>query len=305
MNRQLAAIDIGSNSVRLLTCRRTADGLTERVKQVNMTRLGQAVDQTGRLSAQSMDATIAVLQQYGAQLARMNVVDCPAFATSAVRDAANRANFLARIAEKTPFQVKLLSGTEEALYGFRGAVLGLRQPLQKILVIDVGGGSTELIFGDSTGKIDFSHSFDVGAVRMTERFNLAQSSDSAQFAQITAVLNHLLDRQALAAWRNRPLTCIAIGGSATTLAAIDLALANYDGAAIQGYQMATERLLALTDQLMTTSPRDRLKIVGLPTGRADIIGAGALIIAGLMRYFNQPRLFFSDYDNLEGALLSE
>ncbi len=302
MNKWLAAIDIGSNSVRLLTCQRAKTGLINRRKQVNTTQLARGVDQTKRLAESRIAATIAVLRDYAAQLTALGITKCPVFATSAVRDAVNRADFVARVKAQTKFDIAILSGEQEAAYGFLGVVKGSVRPAADIVVIDVGGGSTELIFGNKDGKINFAHSFDIGAVRMTDRFQLGHAMPPAAFLPIERALFKQCDAQKIKDYCQVGSSYIAIGGTATSLAAIDLQLAKYDAAAVQQHQMTARRLRALTEQLITATREQKLKLAGLAAARVDIIGAGAAIIDSALRYLDQPLLSFSDYDNLEGAL---
>ncbi len=304
MSNWLAAIDIGSNSVRLLTCRRAKNGLIERSKQVNATRLAKGVDQTGLLSEANIVQTIAVLKDYARQLTELNITDCPVFATSAVRDAANSNDFLRRVKAETGFAITILSGQQEAAYGFLGVVKGNSRQAAKILVIDVGGGSTELIFGDQNGVIEYAHSFDIGAVRMTDRFQLEHGMSLNRYQAVADEVFKQFNLKNLAAYRGASLTCIAIGGTATSLAAIDLQLSVYDGEVVQTHQMTRQRLMSLTKRLVNSSRADKLSMIGLAEARVDIISAGAVVINSIMHYFDQPILYFSDYDNLEGALES-
>ncbi len=301
-NKMRAAIDIGSNSVRLLICQKTEKGLINRVKYSEMTRLGKDVDQTGRLDEARITATVVALRDYAAKLAEQGIVDCPVFATSAVRDAYNKDDFIARVKAETPFEVSVLSGDQEAHYGYLGVVKGNASNAKRIVVIDVGGGSTELIFGDRNGVVDYAHSFDIGAVRMTDRFNLKHAMTIGDYQPVEALLFEMLENENIASYITTDMACIAIGGTATNLAAIDLDLAVYDSAAVQAHHISTKRLNALTKQLIMASRAEKLNMVGLQTGRVDIISAGATIINSVMRYLAKDTLAFSDYDNLEGAV---
>ncbi len=298
-----AAIDIGSNSVRLLLCQKTKNGLLKRVKYSEMTRLGKGVDQTGLLDEARMTATVKALKNYAVKLAEQGIIDCPVFATSAVRDARNQHDFIARVKADTPFDVVVLSGDDEARYGYLGVVKGSTVNVNNIVVIDVGGGSTELIFGNRDGAINYAHSFDIGAVRMTDRFNLKHAMTVDDYQPVEKLLFEMLESEKIASHITADMACIAIGGTATNLAAIDLGLATYDGAAVQAHYISTKRLSALTEQLITASRAEKLKMVGLQAGRVDIISAGATIISSIMRYLGKDRLAFSDYDNLEAVVL--
>ncbi len=301
-NKMHAAIDIGSNSVRLLICQKTKDGLARRMKYSEMTRIGKGVDQTGMLDEMRVDATISALKHYAEKLDEYAITHCPVFATSAVRDARNQQQFIARVKAETPFTVSVLSGDEEAYYGFLGVVKGYAQQAKNIVVIDVGGGSTELIFGSADGNINYAHSFDIGAVRMTDRFNLTHAMPISASLPIEKCLYEMFDNEKIASYVNADTACIAIGGTATNLAAIDLGLTNYDGSVVQKHQMSRARLKVLTKELMTATRAEKLKITGLQTGRVDIISAGAIIISSVLRYLGKEHLAFSDYDNLEGAI---
>ncbi len=301
-SKPYAAIDIGTNSVRLLTCRRVGDKLTDRVKTMAMTRIGKGVDATGLIEPERLDATLLALQRYAKIIEQIGIEECPVFATSALRDAKNGHLLLDAVACQTPFKIKILSGDEEALYGYLGVVRGADLERSDIVVIDVGGGSTEIIVGDWRGNISYRHSFDIGAVRMTDRFQLGHAMSAEQFLPLRASLKAVLQSEGELKTVSPSAHCIGIGGTATTLAAIDLRQTCYDGAAIQRHHLSDVRIAALTKQLIAMTREQKLALVGLQEGRVDIIAAGACIIDVIMQYFANNKLYFSDSDNLEGSI---
>lgn len=297
-----AAIDIGTNSVRLLTCQLEGERLNNRKKYVEMTRIGKDVDQTGRLDQTRMQQTVDVLKDYRQKLDALNIANCPVFATSAVRDASNRAEFVAMVQRQSGFKLAVIDGQTEAYYGFLGVVKGLKQTTKKILVIDIGGGSTELIYGDATGNIIESNSLNIGAVRLTDRFNLTHPISKAQIKQVQTAVVDALEQSAMQALKQSDYDCVGIGGTATTLGAMVLSLKDYDAQRIHNYKLSTPAISAFADELASTSREHKLMMIGLPPKRVDIISAGAIILQTILDYLKQPAIYLSDYDNLEGAI---
>ncbi len=301
-SKPCAAIDIGTNSVRLLTCQRVGDRLIDKVKTIQMTRIGKGVDATGLIEPARLDATVNALKQYAKIINQMGIEECPVFATSALRDAKNGHLLLTTAARQTPFKIEILSGDEEALYGYLGVVRGSAIDSPEIVVVDVGGGSTEIIIGDSGGKISYRRSFDIGAVRLTDRFQLGHAMSTEQFIPLRTLIIDMLASDRIIEKIGKGARCIGIGGTATTLAAIDLKQSSYDGAAIQRHHLAAGRVTVLTNRLIAASRQQKLALSGLQEGRVDIIAAGAYIIDTIMQYFERDKLYFSDSDNLEGAI---
>lgn len=304
---KVAAIDIGTNSVRLLVCDLIEGVLVDKHKQLAMTRIGKDVDATGMLNEDRMEETIQALSGFKSQLQTLGIETCPVFATSAVRDAANRHDFVTRVKSETSFEIDVITGDQEAQLGFLGVVkgaglnrLGLTQA--PMLVIDIGGGSTELIVGYPDGVIIKAMSLDIGAVRLTDRHGLGHGLAIEDFDVVRTDVH-----QALAQFKDAVGTlsfsgAFGIGGTATTLGAIDLSLAPYDANAVNHHRLSTQKVREIAATLCGMSYQDKLALKGLMPKRADIIAAGAVILAQILTELELETLLISDDDNLEGAL---
>ncbi len=298
----VAAIDIGTNSVRLLLVEKDGKRIIARKKQVEMTRIGKDVDKTGVLRQDRMDDTLAVLIDYKAQLTAYGIKQCSVFATSAVRDAANREVFLKRVKEETGFEVTVLTGVEEAAYGFRGVGMGADVKSDNLLVIDIGGGSTEVVYGTASGDIMLAHSFDIGAVRMTDRYKLGHGID---YSEVLMMKNDIIEQfkgSMLDSIDSSSISVICIGGTATTLGAIDLKMTEYNANRIQNYEIEYDKIKNIATDLATMTRQEKLALRGLADKRVDIIVAGAVILETIISYLAQDKIVLSDYDNLEGSL---
>ncbi|MDK9710503.1 Ppx/GppA phosphatase family protein [Acidaminobacter sp.] len=299
---KISVIDMGSNSIRLLMAELEGGKLVGAEKLLSMTRLGAGVDQTGLLRQMSMDETIEAVRAFKALADGRGSRLLGAFATSAVREAGNGHAFARRVELETDVPVEIVSGEEEAVLGFQGVLAGLTHP-GRVLVIDIGGGSAELILGDSEG-IAHKVSLPLGAVRMTERW---LKSDPPTMSEVDALRGDALEH--LDAWRElvigyRPESAVGIGGTATTLGAIALGMKAYDRERIQGFELSVRGLDDLILRLSEMPLEVRREVPGLQPKRADIIIAGALVLETILKTFDMTGYGVSDYDNLEGLLVS-
>lgn len=303
----VAAIDIGTNSVRLLTAQWLDGQLVNKQKQLEMTRIGKDVDATGMLQESRMVDTIEALSKFRSYLNTLGIQTCPVFATSAVRDAKNREDFVTRVKSATGFEVSVIAGTTEAEMGFLGVVKGSRfhADPSKALVIDIGGGSTELIIGTSDGHLLKAFSLNIGAVRLTDRHNLKHSSQWDDFSGLIEDVKKALS-EILTELREIPVSaCYGIGGTATTLGAIHLAMATYDSEKIQGTYLSKADVHRIARALVASSYEEKLLLKGLMPKRADIIAAGAVILDTILGCLKLEGYHVSDNDNLEGAIFQE
>ena len=293
-----AAIDIGTNSTRLLIAE--MNGNIKRIqKLMTITRLGKGVDRCKRLSPESVEKNISTLLKYKEIANDYGIDDIVTIATSAVRDASNRDEFVRAVKEKTDIDVEIISGEEEAELGFIGASSsssGLSA------VVDIGGGSTEFVAGRN-GDIKISKSLDIGAVRITERFLYSEDMDGPSLIRAyeyikSAVRPTADDIKALGDFRS-----IGVGGTITTLAAVDLGLVTYDSDKVHGYRLKKESVCSALKKFLAVSLNDRKKIAGLQPERADIIIAGTLILKIIMEEMDADSIIVSEQDNLEGLLL--
>lgn len=293
IGRRVAAIDIGTNTVLMLIAE-VRDGELHAVEDhARITRLGYRVDQTRRLDDEAVARTLAVLAEYAAHIGELGVERVAAVATSAARDSQNGGEFRARASAILGADVDVAPGSREAMLTFRGALGGLGiKPGASVAVIDVGGGSTEVVVGRAEGSIVFAHSYNVGSVRMTERHVHADPPSPAALDAITAdVRSAYADPQPPA---GPFLAVVAIAGTATTYAAIDLELARYEDAPPHGHRLTLDRIEAIASRLASMPLDERRRTIGLEPKRADVIVAGGIVLAQAARALGATVITVSD-----------
>ncbi len=272
-----ATIDVGTNSVLLLVADRQPDGRFRAVQErAEITRLGRGVDKSRRLSPEGMEATLQVLSDFASEARTLGAEAIAVTATSAARDAANGAEFLAAARSRAGVEVEIIAGELEAQYSFASAHADFsREVAGPLVVVDIGGGSTEFIYGDAQGHVSFRHSFDVGSVRMTERYVHSDPLSAEDRAHVEA---HL--RETFAALPPCPpgARLVGIAGTVTTLFTVRHAIEPYDGERVQGGTLTLSELEGLADTLCRLPLAERQKLPGLQPKRADVIPAGALIL---------------------------
>jgi exopolyphosphatase/guanosine-5'-triphosphate,3'-diphosphate pyrophosphatase len=297
----LAGIDCGTNSTRLLVADeegRTLDRL------MRITRLGQGVDATGRLAEAAVARTVAVLQEYRAVLDRHGVERVRMTATSAARDAANRDDFFAAATEAVGVTPELLGGEEEARLSFLGATAELDPADGPFLVADIGGGSTEFAVG-TTYPPEGVLSTDIGCVRLTEKFLHSDPPAPEELSQAFDVVRGHLDDVA----REIPTVVdvrrfVGLAGTVTTMAAVELGLADYDRDKIHHFVLTRPAAEDVFRTLATERRSQRIHNPGLEEARADVIVAGAVILVAIMRYFDFGDCLVSEADILDGLVAS-
>lgn len=297
----VAAIDCGTNTVKLLI---TGPG-GELVREMRMVRLGEGVDRTGRLSPAALERTFAAIDEYAALVAEHAVTRLRFCATSASRDAENAGDFVAGVYQRLDVEPEVLSGEAEAALAYAGALAGItaagEEPGWPVLVVDVGGGSTELVLGDAGGVLA-SVSTDVGSVRLHERHLHDDPPTPAQVASLLADVDAaLLDTPVDPA---RAATVVGVAGTVTTLAAGVLGLAGYDREATHRAVLARGDVGALVDRLVATPVAERLRLPWLHPGRADVIGAGGLVLARVLDRAGTDQVVVSESDILDGIAAS-
>ncbi len=305
MSDRVAAIDCGTNSIRLLIADPGSDGtLVDVVREMRIVRLGEGVDRTGRLTATAIERTRAVLAGYADAIDRHGATSVRMVATSATRDAANRDDFATMVRGVLGVGPEVITGAEEAGLSFAGAVAGLGGPEFPVLVADIGGGSTELVLGSSSADGELrSHSMDVGCVRMTERH---LRDDPPTPAQIAATETDV--RAAIAeAARDVPVrdaaTFVGVAGTVTTVAAIVHGLAEYDADVIDGLTMTAAQVDDVTRRLLAMAHAERAALPVMHPGRVDVIGGGALILRELVEAVGVTSVVASEHDILDGIAL--
>ncbi len=297
-----AAIDCGTNSTRLLIADAAGATLDRRMR---LTRLGQGVDATGRLAPEAIERTVAALGEYREAMDASGVARVRMTATSAARDAANRDDFFDAAQRVVGARPELLGGDEEGRLSFRGATAELDPAGGPYLVVDIGGGSTEFAVGPAGAAPDGVVSLDIGCVRLTEKFLHHDPPTAVELSQALSVVRDYLDdvaRDIPAATEARAL--VGLAGTVTTVAAVELGLAEYDRARIHHFALTREAVEDVFRTLATESRAERAHNPGLEPGRADVIVAGTAILAAVMRYFEQPSCLVSEADILDGLVLS-
>lgn len=300
---RIAAIDIGTVTTRLLIADVGEDTVSEVERSTDITHLGEGLSRTGMLSAEGMDRVAGVVTRYAERMRVMGVERYAAVATSASRDASNGDEF-ARLLARCGVDVAVIEGGHEADLAFSGAVWGLEG--EGLLVVDCGGGSTELVLGASGEdgvRIEAARSIDVGSRRMTE---LHLHSDPPTAAELeaarewaTAELRGYFDRLDV-----RPRLMIALAGTATTLAAVRAGMVVYDSAAVHGSEIAGSDVADLLEQFATVPLEQRRLIPGLHPERAGVIIAGTLILETVLALAGLDRFVVSEHDILYGILLN-
>ncbi len=302
---RVAALDCGTNSIRLLVAD-VADGrLTDVVREMRVVRLGQGVDRTGRLAPEALARTRAALADYariitddGAQRVRM-------VATSATRDAANRDEFVAMVRAELGTDPAVISGHEEAALSFAGAAgvrVGSSGPL---LVADIGGGSTELVRGEVGADVPLqTHSMDVGCVRMTERHLHDDPPSAAQVGAVVADVRAAIDAARPDVPLDPDVTFVGVAGTVTTVAAIALGLERYDPLAIHGAGVSADQVAETTERLVGMTRAERAALPVMHPGRVDVIAGGALVLRTLVEQIGVNAVIASEHDILDGIALS-
>lgn len=299
---RVAVVDIGTNSTRLLVAE-TEDGrvVDELKRESRVTRLGQGVDTTGALAEEAMDRVFAVLDDYRRAIDELSAERTVAVLTSAVRDASNGAQFTEAVRDRYGLDAQTIPGAEEAALTFLGAT-SERTSTQESVVIDIGGGSTEIVVGRGT-EVEFFVSMQVGVVRQTERH---LHTDPPQPEALTALAHEVeraIEAEVPSETRQRVEHAIAVAGTATASAAIDLALDPYDPDRVHGHVLTTGRLEELLARLAQMPNEERRGVVGLHPDRAPTIVAGLAVLLEVLRAFGLEEVEVSEHDILRGAAL--
>jgi exopolyphosphatase/guanosine-5'-triphosphate,3'-diphosphate pyrophosphatase len=298
---RVAGIDCGTNSIRLLVADLSGDGLTEVLRTMEIVRLGEGVDRTGRLSEAALERTRVALEGYAATIADLGASQVRMVATSASRDAENADDFRAMVRGVLGEDPEVITGDEEARLSFTGAVRGLRAE-GPYLVVDIGGGSTEFVLG--TSSVDAARSVDIGCVRLTERHLHGDPPTAAQIAAAEADIRAAvaLARQAVPVEQAR--TLVGLAGSVTTVTALALGLTEYDSARIHHARVTYDEVARVTAMLLGATRAERAALPVVHPGRVDVIGAGALVLRVLMEEVGAGELIASEHDILDGIALS-
>ena len=317
MTKRVAAIDCGTNSLRLLIADvdPASQGLTDVERRMEIVRLGQGVDATGMLAPEALERTLRVLAEYGREIRETGAGTIRMVATSATRDASNAADFSRGVQETLGIAPEVISGDEEARLSFAGATAELAAGgavlAPPYLVVDIGGGSTEFVLGGSPDKAAPGRvaglaaiSTNIGCVRLTERYLHSDPPAEAEIKSAIADIDRALDDVTAAIAVHQARTLVGLAGSVTTVAAIALGLTHYDPGRTHHARISAETVHAVTTQLLTQTRRERAAIPSLHPGRVDVIGAGALVLDRVLACFGFGELVASEHDILDGIAWS-
>lgn len=288
---RIATADIGTNTVLLLIAELSGTQITPIYQEQRIARLGQGVDAAHKLHPDAIARVAGAIRDYAAIAQQWGTDSLYATATSAARDATNRDEFVRAISSVKGVQLDILSGEEEALWAFRGA-LSNKGDVAQATVLDIGGGSTELVVGNRDSII-FRQSLDVGSVRYTERFFPTLPPTAKQIAMFREQLDSAIRSYELTALPNVPF--VGTAGTITSLAAVDHNLKAYDATRIDGTTIAYERVVYWADRLLTLPLTRILELApGVLHGRADVFPAGVCILEAVMRRYSVSELLVSD-----------
>ncbi len=298
---RVAVVDIGSNSTRLLVADLSDGSVTELQRESIVTRLGEGVDATGALGAEPQQRVFAALDQYAEAIERHGADVRRVVLTSAVRDAGNGREFADTVRERYGLTGGTLSGDEEARLSFLGAT-ATRAESGPLLVIDIGGGSTEMIVGTG-GTVEFHVSTQVGVVRHSERHLHSDPPTAEELSALADDARAVIEDSVPDAVRSRVGGAVAVAGTATSCASIDLELDPYDPERVEGHTLSRERIGQLRDRLAALPLAERREIVGLDPARAPTIVAGTVVLLEVLGAFGLTAVEVSEHDILWGVAL--
>ncbi len=299
---RVAAIDCGTNSIRLLIADIDGDNFREITRLMEVVRLGQGVDKTGEFHPDAIARTLAAVDTYAAEIAKRGVEKIRFCATSATRDAKNRDLFIDGVKERLGIEPEVIAGEVEAELSFQGATKDFDKSQGPFLVIDIGGGSTEFVFG--TVSVEQARSMNIGCVRMAERHFTGDQPDPGQIASAVADIDDAIAQAAKSVPITQAKTVIMVAGTATTIAAAALNLSEYDRYAIHLARIPATRASEISQQLLRETREERAAHGYMHPGRVDVIGAGSLVLSRIMLASGATEFVASESDILDGMAWS-
>ena len=299
---RVAAIDCGTNSIRLLIADIDGTNFREVIRLMEVVRLGQGVDKTGQFHPDAIARTLAAVDLFAVEIAKRGVEKIRFCATSATRDATNRDLFIEGVFERLGIRPEVISGDEEARLSFMGATKDLPASDGPFLVIDIGGGSTEFVFG--TASVEAAKSVNIGCVRMSERHFTGDKPDPGQVAAATEDIDAAIAQAAKIVPITKAQTLIAVAGTATTVAAAALDLPEYDRYSIHLSHIAAEKVHQVSQSFIKMDRAEREALGYMHPGRVDVISAGSLVLSRIMRATGASEFVASESDILDGMAWS-
>lgn len=299
---RVAAIDCGTNSIRLLIADITGGNFREIYRTMEIVRLGQGVDKNKAFHPDALDRTLKATALFAEEIARRGVERMRFCATSATRDASNRELFIDGVKSLLGVAPEVISGEEEAALSFKGATKELRGVGAPYLVIDIGGGSTEFVFGSE--RVEFAKSQNIGCVRMSERHFSSIPPQAEEIAGAKADIDEAIKGAAEIVPITEAKTLIAVAGTATTVAAAALGLSTYDRHSIHLSRISAEKTHQVSEMFLSLN-RDEIAALGyMHPGRVDVIGAGSLVLSRIMALTGAKEFVASESDILDGMAWS-
>ena len=299
---RVAAIDCGTNSIRLLIADVEGSNFREVFRDMEIVRLGQGVDKTGQFHPDAIVRTLTAVDKYAAEIAKRGVEKIRFCATSATRDATNRDLFIDGVKERLGIAPEVIPGEVEAALSFQGATKDFNKAEGPFLVIDIGGGSTEFVFG--TEKVEFAKSMNIGCVRMSERHFANDPATPEQVESARADIQAAIAQAAAEVPITRAKTLVAVAGTATTVAAAGLNLAEYDRYAIHLARITAKQVHEASAMFLKKSREERLTLGYMHPGRVDVIAAGALVLSEILKATGATEFVASESDILDGMARS-
>ena len=299
---RFAAIDCGTNSIRLLIIEKRSDSVevTPIVRELRLVRLGEGVDKSREFSPAALERTFAAIDEYASIIHHHDVRFVKFVATSATRDVSNREVLARGIQERLGVDLTVIDGAEEAELSFTGAVSYVRNGHPgPYLVVDIGGGSTEFVMG--TASVEYAKSVDIGCVRMAERHIHTDPATSVAVASAQADIDEAIAEALHTVPAPRALTLVGVAGTVTTVAAIALGLQRYDSELVDGAVITAEQVAEVSHRLLAMTRDERLELPGVEPGRVDVIGAGSLILRRIMDLTGADHLVVSEHDILDAT----
>jgi exopolyphosphatase/guanosine-5'-triphosphate,3'-diphosphate pyrophosphatase len=299
---RVAAIDCGTNSIRLLIADISGGKFKEVLRDMEIVRLGQGVDENKSFNPDAINRTLAAVEKFKNQLTGKGVEKIRFCATSATRDAANRDLFIDGVRQILGVEVEVIPGEEEARLSFNGATKELLQSDAPFLVVDIGGGSTEFVYGNK--EVEFAKSVDIGCVRMSERHLKSQPVEMSQVAQAIIDIDKAIAQAAAVVPISTAKTLVAVAGTATTIAAAALDLETYDRYAIHLSRIPAEKVHKVSAAFQAMTKSEISKLGFMHPGRVDVITAGSLVLSRVMAATGATEFVASESDILDGMAWS-
>ena len=299
---RVAAIDCGTNSIRLLIADVQGDNFRELIREMEIVRLGQGVDKTGEFHPDAIARTLTAVDKLANEIAKRGVEKIRFCATSATRDAKNRNLFIDGVKARLGVAPEVITGEEEAALSFAGATKDLPDSIAPYLVIDIGGGSTEFVLG--TQKVAQAKSVNIGCVRMSERHFKSDPATQAEIESARKDIQQAISQAAQVVDIKAAKSLIAVAGTATTVAAAALELPEYDRYAIHLSRISAERTHEVSEMFLKLTRNERAALGYMHPGRVDVIGAGSLVLSEIVKAVGAKEFIACESDILDGIAFS-